>query len=75
MAQPSKKFLPLAAMEKVMKEAGAERVSDKSRAALKEVLEERAAKIAGQAIQLALHSGRKTVKGEDIKLAAKQLGY
>ena len=71
----SKKFLPLAAMEKVMKEAGAERVSDKSKAALKEVLEERAIKIAEQAVQLALHSGRKTVKGPDIKLAAKQMGY
>lgn len=73
--QTSKKFLPLAAMEKVLKEGGAERVSDKSRAALKEVIEERALKIAEQATQLALHSGRKTVKGEDIKLAAKQLGY
>ncbi len=71
----SKKLLPLAAMEKVMTEAGAERVSDKSKAALKEELEERSLKIAEQAVQLALHSGRKTVKGEDVKLAAKQLGY
>jgi len=71
----SKKFLPVAAMEKVMKEGGAERVSEPAKAALKEVLEERAQKIAEQAIQLSVHSGRKTVKGEDIKLAAKQLGY
>ena len=58
-----------------MKEGGAERVSEPAKAALKEVLEERAQKIAEQAIQLSVHSGRKTVKGEDIKLAAKQLGY
>lgn len=70
----SSKFLPLAAMDKVLKEGGAERVSEPSKVALKEVLEERARKIAEQAIQLALHSGRKTVKGSDVKLAAKQLG-
>lgn len=67
----SKKFLPLAAMEKILKEAGAERVSDRAKAALKDVVEEKAEKIAADAIRLALHAGRKTVKGHDIKLAAK----
>ena len=36
----SKRLLPLAAMEKILKTAGAERVSDKAKAALKMVVEE-----------------------------------
>jgi len=39
--------------------------------ALIEVLEEVAAEVAGQAIQLSKHAGRKTVTDEDIRLAAK----
>jgi histone H3/H4 len=71
MTNPSKKLLPLAAMEKILKQAGAERVSDKAKAALKEVIEEKAEEIAAAAIKYAHHAGRKTVKGGDIKLAAK----
>lgn len=65
------KLLPLAAMEKLMKQCGAERVSDKAKAALKSVLEEKAEEIASKAIRLANHAGRKTVKAGDIKLAVK----
>ena len=68
----SKKLLPLAAMEKVLKASGAERVSDDAKSALKSVLEEIAEKIAIDAVRLSLHAGRKTVKSGDIKLAAKQ---
>lgn len=66
------KVLPLAAMEKLLKKIGADRVSEDAKAALKEVLEDYGEKIGGHAIQIAKHSGRKTVKGGDIKLAAKQ---
>lgn len=71
MTVPTKKFLPLAAMEKVLKSQGAERVSDKAKAALKDAVEEIAMKIAENAVKLANHAGRKTVKGTDVKLAAK----
>lgn len=64
-------ILPLAAMEKLLKLAGASRVSDKAKVALKDTLEEMGGKIAQDAIRFANHSGRKTVKGTDIKLAAK----
>lgn len=67
----SKRLIPLAAMEKIMKKAGAERVSDKAKVALKSVLEDIAEDIAGSAVKLAMHAGRKTVKAGDIKLAAK----
>jgi len=68
----SEKLLPLAAMEKILKKNGAERVSDKAKAALKDVVEEKAEEIAAQAVKLAMHAGRKTVKAGDIKLATKQ---
>lgn len=65
----SKRLLPLAAMEKVFKSVGAERVSDKAKSALKTVLEDIAEEVAQQAVKLAVHAGRKTVKAGDIKLA------
>ena len=67
----SDKFLPLAAMEKLLKEGGAERVSDKAKVALKNALEEKALEIASKSIKLAEHAGRKTIKADDIKLAVK----
>ena len=71
MANSSKKLLPLAAMEKVLKYAGADRVSDKAKAALKDIVEEEADEIASSAVRYANHAGRKTVKGKDVKLASK----
>lgn len=68
---PSKRLIPLAAMEQIIKGAGAERVSDGAKAVLKDILEEHANKIAKGAIKLASHAGRKTVKASDVKLAAK----
>ena len=67
----TQKILPLAAMEKIMKHAGAERVSDSAKSALKSVLEDLGDKIAADAVKLAQHAGRNTVKESDIKLAAK----
>ena len=67
----SKRLIPLAAMEQILKKAGAERVSDKAKSALKEVLEDIAEEIATSAVKFAAHAGRKTVKSGDVKLAAK----
>jgi histone H3/H4 len=58
-------------MEKILKNCGAERASDKAKAALKDVVEEIAAEIAERAVKFATHSGRVTVKGSDVKLASK----
>jgi len=61
-------------MEKIIKKVGGAdiRVSDKAKAALKAVIEEKAEEIAERAWRLATHAGRKTVKEGDIKLAVKQ---
>ena len=67
----TKKLIPLAAMEKILKQCGADRVSDKAKVALKGVIEDMAEGIAHNAVKFASHAGRKTIKAGDIKLAAK----
>jgi DNA-binding protein len=69
----SKRLIPLAAMEKILKNCGADRVSDKAKAVLKSVIEDKAEEIARQAVSFAQHAGRKTIKAEDIKLVAKSM--
>ena len=67
----SKGLLPEAAMERVLKKAGSKRVSSDAKQTLRETLEEKAMIICDKAIKFAQHSGRKTIKAEDIKLAVK----
>ncbi|KYK35102.1 MAG: histone [Theionarchaea archaeon DG-70] len=61
--------LPLASVDKLIRKAGAHRVSEGAAKELEVHLEETAIKVAREAITLAGHAGRKTVKAEDIKLA------
>ena len=65
------KILPLAAMEKLLKKCGAPRVSEDAKEALKEILELYADEIGQKAVRIAQHSGRKTVKAGDVKLAVR----
>ena len=71
MVKNPKRLIPLAAMEKILKDAGAGRVSDKAKQVLKEVLEEYAKQLATKSITYAEHANRRTIKAEDIKLASK----
>jgi len=64
-------MLSRAAMERLLKEAGAERVGEDAKAQLRDMLEDHAMKVSEQAASFAKHAGRKTVKAEDISLAFK----
>ena len=66
-----KRFLSHNAMDKIMREVGALRVSDDAKLALAEVLEQKALDISAEAKRLAEHAGRKTVTEKDIRLADK----
>lgn len=64
-----KRRLPLAPFERILKDAGAKRVSKTAMKEFAMVIEDIADKIAIDATKLAKHAGRKTVTGEDIRLA------
>lgn len=63
--------MPKAPVARILFKAGAKRVSQSATDAFAEVLREIAEEIATKSVQIAKHSGRKTVQEGDIKLAAK----
>ncbi|MFH0906471.1 MAG: histone family protein [archaeon] len=65
--------LPIAAIDRLIRKAGAERVSEDAAEELSKILSEVAADISRQAIELAKHAKRKTIIADDIKLATKTL--
>ena len=65
--------LPTASIDKLIRKAGAYRVSQGAAEELASYLEEIAIEVGREAITLAEHAGRKTVKAEDIKLAQNRL--
>ncbi|MCD6399010.1 MAG: histone family protein [Candidatus Aenigmarchaeota archaeon] len=64
--------LPLAPVERILKKAGAPRVSRKAAEEFAMVLEEVASELAAECSALAKHAGRKTVLAKDVKLAKKK---
>ncbi len=67
-----KAFLSLNAMDKIMRDAGAERVADDAKEALALILEQKGKEIAQDAKRLAEHAGRKTIIDKDIQFAMQQ---
>jgi histone H3/H4 len=67
------KFSP-APFERILKKAGAKRVSADACEEFAKVMEEKMFKIATEAAVLAKHSGRKTIIDEDIRIAKKKFG-
>ncbi len=64
--------LPIAPLKRILQNAGAKRVSEDAAKEFGKILEEIGEDIAERATQLAKHAGRKTIKAEDVELAAKE---
>jgi len=60
-----------APLHRIIKKAGAARVSEEAVEELRRVLEEIGTRVAVQAVELAQHAGRRTVKREDVERAVK----
>jgi len=66
-------ILPRGPFERILKKAGAKRVSGDALDEMAKVLEERLAKIAKESALLAKHAGRKTILEEDIRAVRKKI--
>jgi len=64
--------IPVAPVDRLIRKAGAPRVSEEAATALAEILEKIAIELGQQAALFAKHAGRKTVTAADIKLAEEQ---
>jgi histone H3/H4 len=60
-------------MAEILKQAGAERVSEPAAQALAAIVKEMTFEIAKDAVRFSKHAGRKTIKKEDIELARKSV--
>jgi DNA-binding protein len=69
----SKLEIAVAPMHRLCEKAGAERVSEAAAKELAKVLEEIGVKIAKEALDYAVHSGRVTIKAEDIEIATRKV--
>lgn len=63
--------LPIAAVVRIAKSNGAERVGSDAAAVLVEKAENYIGHLAKEANKLSMHAGRKTIKEEDVEMAAK----
>lgn len=64
-------IIPLASVDKLIRKGGADRVSEDAAILLGEHLEALGTDIAREAIRLAEHAKRKTIKEEDVRLACR----
>ena len=66
-------ILPLAPVERIIRKAGADRVSEYASVELAKTLEDYGIEVSREAIMLAKHANRTTVKEEDIRLAVARI--
>jgi len=65
--------LPRLPFERILKKAGAKRVSQDATEEMAEIMEERIYKIVKEAAILAKHAGRKTITDEDIRMVCRKI--
>lgn len=73
MAQQVPPILPLAPVERIIRNAGGDRVSEGAGIELARKLEDYGLDVSREAVMLAKHAGRTTIKEEDIRLAVARL--
>jgi len=66
------RIIPVAPIDRLIRKAGAGRVSDKGAERLAQILEEVGEILARSAFEITEHTGRKTITDKDIELAYKQ---
>jgi histone H3/H4 len=69
----AKKDLPLVPFERILKQAGAKRVSKSACEAFAEVMADYIFRLSKEAARLAEHAGRKTILDSDVRLARKKV--
>lgn len=65
----SERVIPRATLDRLIRSTGAKRVSDEAADELGEILDEYGKRISKEAMKLAGHAGRKTIRAEDVALA------
>ena len=63
-------MLPLAAIERIVRKAGVDRISADDIKELEKIIEELGLELAREAASAAKHAGRRTVMRDDIKLVS-----
>lgn len=69
---PRKRLIPLAAVERLARKAGAERISKDAIEALSDLLGEFAEDVAVRSVKYAKYANRNTIKRDDIELSASE---
>lgn len=65
------RIIPVAPIDRLIRQTGADRVSDKGAERLAQILEEIGESLAQRAHELTVHAGRKTITDKDMELAYK----
>lgn len=74
MSQKKKNYeIPLAPIDRILHQEGAERVSEEAAETLRDFLERLAREIARESVALAQHADRKTVTKEDVEFAISRM--